>query len=219
MQPELSHIARQRASLGSGHRDITAAALRASSPQAGLRWLDVGCGKGEFLRAVLDSHEPAQLVGSDLIDWLAPDLRDHVDLRIAPAEETAVLPGGFDRVVALETIEHVYTPWSFLRTLANAVAPGGRLVVTTPNIVNLRHRLELLVRGQLTSFRPDNEPHLTPVLPHVAVRVLADEGFRTTISYAVNDVLPLTGGRCWPQWVRPSRFTCVSLVLAARREE
>jgi hypothetical protein len=101
------------------------------------------------------------------------------------------------------------------------VEPGGRLVVTTPNVATLRNRLELLVRGQLTAFRPDNLPHMTPPLPHVIERVLADEGLTSVhFSYAGTDVIPLTGGRRWPKAVqrRGAELTSVSLVVTGDRE-
>src|SRR4029453_7290007 len=39
----------------------------------------------------------------------------------------------FDLVVSFQVIEHVPDPVGFLRGLAGRVAPGGELIVTTPN--------------------------------------------------------------------------------------
>ena len=106
-----------------------------------------------------------------------------------------------------------------LRAAARRVAPAGRLVVTTPNVTSLRHRLELLVRGQLTSFRPDNLPHLTPCLRHVIERVLTDEGLVVGHGYVGPDVIPLVGGRRWPPILQrnAAHLTSVSLVVTADR--
>jgi 2-polyprenyl-3-methyl-5-hydroxy-6-metoxy-1,4-benzoquinol methylase len=209
----------QLASAGDSCPEIHAAAVEQARPQAGLRWLDVGCGKGDVLREVRDRFAPAQLIGLDVIDWLADDLRDDVQMLTGPAETALEEVEPADRVLMIEVLEHLEAPWTVLRAAARRVSPGGRLVVTTPNVATLRHRVELMVRGELTAFRQDNLPHMTPGLPHVIERVLADEGFRTSRSYAGIDVVPLTGGRRWPQQLgrRLGRLTSISLVVTADR--
>jgi 2-polyprenyl-3-methyl-5-hydroxy-6-metoxy-1,4-benzoquinol methylase len=197
------------------------AALEAALPRPGLTWLDIGCGTGELLRMILSSCQPAGLTAVDVIDWLDDDLRPHVELITGPAEQVLVEPGQrTDRVLLVEAMEHVEAPWSLLRAAARRVAPGGRIVITTPNIASLRHRLELLTRGRLTAFRPDNLPHMTPVLPHVVERVLREEGMQTLArAYAGRDVVPWTGGRSWPRTIhaRFLRATSVSVVISAER--
>ncbi len=168
----------QLASAGDSCPEIHAAALAHARPEPGLRWLDIGCGTGDVLREIRDRHKPSKLIGLDIIDWLADDLRNDVELLTGPAESALDGVEQVDRVLMVEVLEHLEAPWTVLRAAARRVAPGGVLVVTTPNVASLRHRLELLVRGQLTAFRPDNLPHLTPGLPHVIERVLADEGLQ-----------------------------------------
>jgi hypothetical protein len=106
-----------------------------------------------------------------------------------------------------------------LRAAARRVASGGRLVVTTPNVATARHRFELLLRGRLTAFRPDNLTHVTPALPHVLARVLEEEGLGCTLEYAARDVIPFTGGRRWPRAISTlaPRLTRVSCVVSAQR--
>jgi 2-polyprenyl-3-methyl-5-hydroxy-6-metoxy-1,4-benzoquinol methylase len=209
----------QLASAGDSCPEIHAAAVEHARPQRELRWLDIGCGTGAVLRQIRDRHEPAQLIGLDVIDWLDDDMRDHVQLLTGPAETALEGVDPVDRVLMIEVLEHLEAPWTVLRAAARRIAPGGRLVVTTPNVTTLRHRLDLLVRGELTAFRPDNLPHLTPGLPHVIERVLRDEGLRTDRGYAGIDVLPLTGGRRWPPGLsrRFARLSSVSLVVTAAR--
>jgi 2-polyprenyl-3-methyl-5-hydroxy-6-metoxy-1,4-benzoquinol methylase len=209
----------QAASAGDSCPEIHAAAVRHGVPRPGLRWLDIGCGTGTVLRQIRDRHEPARLVGLDVIDWLEDDLRGHVELLTGPAETALDDVEPFDRVLMVEVLEHLEAPWTVLRAAARTVAPGGRLVVTTPNVASLRHRLELLARGQLTAFRPDNLPHFTPALPHVIERVLRDEGLQPARAYTGIDVIPLTGGRRWPTGIarRAGQLACVSLVVTADR--
>lgn len=206
---------------GSSTSEIVEAALAAAKPAPHLSWLDIGCGQGELLRRVRDEYEPRALRGVDPIDWLAEDLRGDVEFQAIAAERLESLAPA-DRVMLVEVIEHLEAPWSALRAAARLLAPGGRIVVSTPNVATLRHRLELALRGNLTSFRPDYEPHLSPALPHVVGRILAEEGLAVEPAcFAGADVVPLTGGRRWPQGLRARypRLGSISVVLAASRAD
>jgi trans-aconitate methyltransferase len=209
----------QLGSQGNSQPEIIEGALAAAQPAQGLRWLDIGCGRGELLRAVRDRWQPAQLWGIDAIDWLDDDLRADVEFRRVSAEAAQGLPAA-DRVTLVEVIEHLEAPWTVLRQAAQLVAPGGRIVVTTPNVATLRHRLELALRGRLTNFRPDNEPHMAPALPHVTTRVLSEEGLQVDEPrFVAADVVSLTKGRVWPAAIRARypRLTCVSVIVCAQR--
>jgi SAM-dependent methyltransferase len=210
----------QVASAGASMQEIIDAALAASRPAPRLRWLDIGCGRGDLLRKVRDSWQPSELYGIDPIDWLDDDLKGDVRFSTMAAERAGELPA-VDRVLMVEVIEHLEAPWSALRQAARLVSPGGRLVVSTPNLETLRHRLELGLRGRLTSFRPGYDPHLSPALPHVTERILTEEGLIVDPPcFAGADVISLSGGRIWPAGLRqrcPS-LTSVSVIVAARRE-
>ena len=206
-------------SAGASTDEIVQAALDAARPATGLRWLDIGCGRGDLLREVMDKWQPTALCGADPIDWLADDLRANVSFHALPAEGIDDLPIA-DRVLLVEVIEHLEAPWSALRKAARLVAPGGRIVVSTPNLASLRNRLELGLRGHLTSFRPHYEPHISPALPHVTTRILAAEGLAVQAPrYAGTDVISLSKGRVWPERVRERYplLTSVSTVIAGRR--
>jgi len=199
--------------------EIVDAALAGARPERALRWLDVGCGRGDLLRRIRDEWEPAELWGIDPIDWLDADLREDVKFDTLAAEQAVGLPA-VDRVMVIEVIEHLEAPWSALRQAAKLVAPGGRIVVSTPNLARLRNRLELAVRGQFTSFRPDNQPHISPALPHVMTRILHEEGLIPEAPrFAGRDVISLTGGRVWPESVRARcpTLASVSVIVAAAR--
>ncbi len=209
----------QAASGGASTSGIVEAALAASRPRPGLRWLDIGCGRGDLLRLVRDRWQPAQLYGTDALDWLAEDLRADVDFRVLAAERSDGLPQA-DRVMMVEVLEHLEAPWSALRSAARLLAPGGRIVVSTPNLATLRHRLELAARGNLTSFRPGYAPHLSPALPHVTERVLGEEGLAVDPpAYAEADVISFSNGRTWPEALRRRypRLASVSVIVAAER--
>jgi 2-polyprenyl-3-methyl-5-hydroxy-6-metoxy-1,4-benzoquinol methylase len=172
--------------------------LELVEPQRDLRWLDIGAGTGRVLREVLSAWSPTQAAAVDVIDWLDDDLRPCVELAIGDAVTVTRSLAPADRVLLIETLEHVDAPWTLLRQAARLVRQGGMLVTTTPNVATLRHRLELIARGQLTAFRPHELQHLTPVLPHVTRSILMQEGLHDIRHfYAGRDVIPLSGGRQW----------------------
>lgn len=208
-------------SAGASMEEIVQAALTAARPQPGLRWLDIGCGRGDLLRRIRDEWQPASLSGIDAIDWLDEDLRADVDFHAVAAEDADELPVA-DRVLLIEVIEHLEAPWSALRKAARLLAPGGRLVVSTPNLATLRTRLELALRGNLTSFRPGYDPHISPALPHVTARILREEGLAPEPpQFAGADVISLSKGHVWPERIRRRypALTSVSLLIAANRGE
>lgn len=199
--------------------EIIEEALQAAHPEPHLRWLDIGCGTGDLLRAVRDRWQPASLTGLDPISWLEDDLRDDVRFHAIAAEDAGALEPA-DRVMLVEVIEHLEAPWSVLRTAAGLVAPGGWIVVSTPNLATLRNRLELAVRGQLTSFRPGYDPHISPALPHVIERVLSEEQLLPGVPrFAGTDVVSFAKGRAWPARVqqRFPELTSVSVIVSAQR--
>ena len=206
----------QTASRGISNRGIIDNVLGAASPERGLSWLDIGCGTGAFLRRVLGDWEPSSLHATDVLPWLPEDLMDDVAFEQAAAEE-ATLPV-VDRVVMIETIEHLEAPWTALRRASAAVAPGGLLVVSSPNVGSLRSRLNLLLRGELAAFRADNAVHLTPALAHVIARILSEEGLEPEVRFGGPDVVPSTG-RTWPEALH-SRWPAVfspTLIVVGRR--
>ena len=109
---------------------------------AGKRVLDVGCidhsaetalGLGDaWLHGRLRATASA-LVGLDVLERDAAILNARgFDIRIGDAE-TFDLGETFDLVVAADIVEHLPNSGLFLGALRRHLAPGGRIVLTTPN--------------------------------------------------------------------------------------
>jgi 2-polyprenyl-6-hydroxyphenyl methylase/3-demethylubiquinone-9 3-methyltransferase len=111
-----------------------AADERSLSPLEGRTALDVGCGAGLLAEPL--ARLGAHVTGIDAAPELVEAARTHAGqsglaIRYL-AGEVAALDGQFDLVTALEVVEHVADPASFVRTLADRLAPGGLLVMSTP---------------------------------------------------------------------------------------
>ena len=98
--------------------------------------LDVGCGKGAFLR-YLHTHRPdLELTGIDLTD--NPDTDGITYLK---GDIMTIDPGQFDAVVSLAVIEHIPEVVRFVDRLYSFVRPGGVVAVMTLNEASLLYRL------------------------------------------------------------------------------
>jgi 2-polyprenyl-6-hydroxyphenyl methylase/3-demethylubiquinone-9 3-methyltransferase len=108
---------------------------RARRPLEGKSALDVGCGAGLLAEPL--ARMGAAVTAIDAAPELIDAARAHaaaqgleIDYRAVPVEE---LDGRFDLVTCLEVIEHVAEPLAFLRSLAARLAPGGLMILSTPN--------------------------------------------------------------------------------------
>ena len=73
------------------------------------------------------------------------------------ADLNARLPfadGEFDTVLCLEGIEHVLDPQALIGELCRILKPGGRVILSTPNIQNAFSRLKFLCTGFYYQYGP-----------------------------------------------------------------
>jgi SAM-dependent methyltransferase len=59
----------------------------------------------------------------------------------------------FDVAISIEGIEHLQNQWNFVRNLFRVLKPGGTLIITTPNILNIRSRFRYLMEGRYEHFK------------------------------------------------------------------
>jgi len=105
------------------------------TPLEGRTALDVGCGAGLLAEPL--ARLGAKVTGVDASPQVIAIAREHataVGLAIDyHAGDVHELDGQFDLVTSLEVIEHVADPAEFLKALAKRLAPGGLLILSTPN--------------------------------------------------------------------------------------
>jgi 2-polyprenyl-3-methyl-5-hydroxy-6-metoxy-1,4-benzoquinol methylase len=109
------------------------------------RVLDAGCSSGylaEHLQAL-----GASVVGLEMDEKAAAYAQRFCDAVYVGDVETMELPfepSSFDAVLCGDLIEHLRDPAAFLRRVRPLLRPGGRLVLSTPNVANWSIRLSLL---------------------------------------------------------------------------
>ena len=114
-------------------------------PLAGKRALDVGCGAGLLCEPL--ARLGAQVTGVDAAPELIVAAVAHAEASGLAIDYRAVgveaVEGAFDLVTSMEVIEHVADPAAFVHALAARVAPGGLLVMSTPNRTGLSKLLTI----------------------------------------------------------------------------
>ena len=100
----------------------------------GKKVLDIACGEGYGAAALLRAGA-SQVIGVDVSEMACAHANKKygVDARQGSAEAIPLNEGSVEAIVSFETIEHVPNPYRFLDECKRVLAPGGILVISTPN--------------------------------------------------------------------------------------
>ena len=155
-------------------------------PLEGKSALDVGCGAGLLAEPL--ARLGAEVTAVDASEELIAAARAHAEARGLEIDYRAVavenLGGRFDLVTSLEVVEHVADPRAFVRSLSARLAPGGLLVMSTPNrtawsrllTITLAEGLGRVPRGthEFSKFITPDE--LTSMIREAGLTVIDVEG-------------------------------------------
>ena len=113
------------------------------------RVLDIPCWKGRLTQLLLDRG--VEVVSADLNPkaFLVPGrscIRADLHNRL-PFED-----GEFDALACIEGIEHIEDPHQLAREANRVLQIGGKIYVSTPNILSIRSRISYLLRGYPNYF-------------------------------------------------------------------
>lgn len=120
-------------------RDLALATAGSAAP----RILDVGCGRGNLIRAL--ARLGCECTGTELDGFAFPSLPAEETARIrfvhGSVERLPLEPAQFDVINIWHVLEHVVEPGAVIAKLASLLKPGGVLIVGVPNFGSFAARL------------------------------------------------------------------------------
>ncbi len=119
--------------------------------------LDVPAGEGALSARL--SKAGFQVRACDLY----PEIFRLPEIEVRRGDLSGVLPyndAEFQYITCLEGLEHIENPHQAIREFARLLSPGGQLVISVPNILNIEERVKWLLNGYTSHFKPISEEHL-----------------------------------------------------------
>ena len=113
--------------------------------------LDVPAGEGALAARLVEAGFEVQCCD------LYPEIFGLPGVEIRLGDLSGTLPyadQSFDYVTCVEGLEHIENPQQAIREFARVLRPGGHLVTSVPNILNVEERLKWLIYGYTSHFKP-----------------------------------------------------------------
>jgi len=136
--------------------------LEIAAKLGGKKLLDIGCGDGTYTLVLKDLLKTEETVGIEISPEAVGLAKEKgikayqldIDEEKLPFEDAS-----FDIIYCGEIIEHVFNPDHLLEEIRRTLKPGGRCIITTPNLAGWPNRLSLLLGYQpfATSVSPEHE--------------------------------------------------------------
>lgn len=145
------------------------------------RVLDVGCHTG-FLGAEL-MRRGWDVEGVESNGEAAAVARSNdIVVTVGNIEDPAVWEGigdDLDAILFLDVLEHTYDPWSVLAHARSHLRPGGRVLITLPNVASWKVLRPLVLQGQFVppSTGLDDPTHIRFFTLEDAKDLLRDTGY------------------------------------------
>lgn len=171
--------------------------------------LEIGCGAGATM-AELRKRGTQVAIGVELDPGAAADAARHFDTVLKGFVEQAdieghVQPGSLDMIMALDVLEHLVDPWTQVKRLSPLLKPGGKFVLSVPNVRNSKFIFGLLFKGNFR-YQDDgllDRTHLRFFTRETAEELASSGGLKLAGSYDAKQYKPgsprailnaLTGG-------------------------
>lgn len=174
--------------------------VQSVKPLAGRRALDVGCGAGLLCEPL--ARLGAEVTGVDAAAENIAAAKLHADgagitLDYRHGELGALGLGQFGLVTCLEVLEHVADKPAFVAQLAARLAPGGLMILSTPNRT-AKSRLLLVQAAEAVGAVPKGTHHWEDFATPIELDVLlADAGLAMGeprgIAFSISKGLHLSG--------------------------
>lgn len=164
---------------------VQVAKQRLIDPHRRLHYLDVGAGRGELL-GLLQAEFSVNARACDYHIELFERKEVPIDKINLNLEDLPYANDSFDIITCSEVVEHLENYRRVLREIYRVLKPGGLVIVTTPNVLNMRSRLRYFGSGFYNLFGPlplkndklySTGGHITPIPFFYLAHALRDSDF------------------------------------------
>jgi 2-polyprenyl-3-methyl-5-hydroxy-6-metoxy-1,4-benzoquinol methylase len=144
------------------------------------RFLDAGCGAGPALAYL--KEQGFQVYGADVVMYPLQEAKKRAPgVPLVNCDLRTALPfanQSFDVVMASEVIEHLEDDLGFLLECRRILGEGGCLILTTPNLWDVRRPLAALTRRTWSGYQ--DPTHINLLNPARLLKLIKQAGFRRT---------------------------------------
>jgi 2-polyprenyl-3-methyl-5-hydroxy-6-metoxy-1,4-benzoquinol methylase len=165
--------------------------------------LDVGCGSG-ILAGMLAQHPNVQVIGVDGSPSAISFARDkyhfpNLEFREGLVDALNLNDVRITKIAFLEVIEHIYPDQGLktLRQFYELLAPGGRLVISTPNSRSLWPAIEWSLDHLSLVPKLAEEQHVASYNPTSLAKLGEAAGFRVHDIRTLHLLAPWVAGISW----------------------
>jgi 2-polyprenyl-3-methyl-5-hydroxy-6-metoxy-1,4-benzoquinol methylase len=124
--------------------------VRGVSSNAERTWLDLGCGKGNLLRAMSLSHPGWKLFGADQGEKNRSHIEGGIGIEGYIAGGIEAITESYDVISLSHVLEHISDPLIFLESIRSHLNGNGYLLIAVPNL--LQNPFDLLVADHCLHF-------------------------------------------------------------------
>jgi ubiquinone/menaquinone biosynthesis C-methylase UbiE len=156
-----------------------------TSSSESINHLDVGAGNGELIK-LIGSQISTKSYACDYTEGLMELDGQSVDICDLNNQKLPYDDNTFDLVTFTEVIEHIENHRFTLSEIARVLKPGGFVILSTPNILNLKSRIRFLFCGFWNLFGPlkvgdrkleSTGGHINPMHYFLMIHSLLESGF------------------------------------------
>jgi len=184
------------------------------------RLLDFGCGAGGFLQEMRAYGWSVE--GLDMSETVARQVHDQtgIPVHVGTLPHPSLTPESYDAVTMWNALEHVHWPSEVVRAAADALRPGGILVIGVPNFASWSFE-----KFQQNWYALELPRHLVHFTPATLTSLLSQAGFRIQsvdqigrVGWMRRSARSFAAGQGKPKWLGACRWKTVGKFIMAQTE-
>lgn len=146
--------------------------------------LEAGCACGGNLLQIHSGHPDVELHGIELSEASAAVARQFAQVDAIDVEtlDQPAWEAKFDAILMGDILEHLRDPWQTMRNMYRITRPGGRVIISVPNVMSIHIFGNMLLGGDWTYADRGilDRTHLRFFTKKTAEELVAQAGYEVT---------------------------------------